>query len=57
MHKACHMSFHGHVLKITRGTPKKVKWTMRVSLEIPVVTSRVKKIPYLVDLAGISMLF
>lgn len=52
MDRAHHLNFSGHVLKASGGTPKSLKRAMRMSLEILVITSRVKEIPFLVDLVG-----
>lgn len=57
MYRAHHLSFSGCVLKANGEMPKRLKSIMRVGLEILVVISRVKEIPFLVHLAGILMLF
>lgn len=46
-----------HVLEASGKIPKRLKRVMRVGLEIPVVTSRVKEIPFFAHLGGILMLF
>lgn len=38
------------------GTPKKLKKTWKLGLEILVVISKVKEIPFLAELAGILIL-
>lgn len=57
MYSAHHVSFSGRVLKANGEIPERVKSIMRVGLEILVVISQVKEIPFLVHLAGILMLF
>lgn len=52
MYRAYHLNFSGHVLKVSRGTTKSLKRAMRMSLEILVITSKVKEIQFLVNLVG-----
>lgn len=47
-----HLSDSGHVLKASGGKPNRLKRAMRMPLKMLVITSRVKGIPFLVDLVG-----
>lgn len=57
MYRAHHLNFSGRVLEANGEMPEKLKSVMRVGLEVLVVTSTVKEIPFLVHLADMLMLF